>query len=199
MYTEASLRAELALIYRNPDEKFQWEAKESGPVTLDDVVRYCWVAYDKARHASGPQVIGRSWDLHGSLRKEIANLVKDSTLHDAGTRGNILQMDKWSLVMNDCWLLGGIHRQATFQVMSMPTWQNVWSPSLNSFVVTARELIGLRIAGYERQIGPAQRHQDAVYVPRNEAAAMAACLEDYHLEVALRETRGPLGATDLVT
>jgi hypothetical protein len=198
MYTEESLREELAKIYRNPADGFMWEQTKSAGITLDDIARYCWTAYSKARTASGPQVIGRITDLHETLQKKMANIVKGKTLLDEGTEGNILKMDKWCLVLNDCWLLGGIHRGAPFHLMSMPTWRNVWAPDYNGFVVTARELIGLKIFGYEREVGPGVRNQVAGYVSRNSASALASCLEDYQLEVALRESRGPIGATDLI-
>src|SRR5262245_39744458 len=175
-----------------------WEATKSGRVTIGDVVRYCWVAYDKARTASGPQVIGRITDLHETLQRKAANILKGQTLFDEGTRGNVLRMNKWCLVLNDCWLVGGVHRQAPFQLMSMPKWQNVWAPDYQGFVVTARELIGLKVFGYEREVGPGARGQYAGYACRNDGTALAASLEDYHLEVALRESRGPLGATDLM-
>ena len=65
----------------------------------------------------------------------------------------------------------------------------------------AREVIGLELFGYVREaatdFGPAFMGQ-ATYQCRQESRALAADLEDYHLAVALRESRGPIGAADLV-
>lgn len=202
MYTQQSLRAELARIYRNPSDGFMWEAKPSaGGVTFDDIAAYCWRAYSKARSAAGVQVIGRIADIHQSIQAKIANIMQGQTLFDTGTSGNVLKMDKWCLVMNDCWLLGGVHREADFVLMSTESWQNLWNPQIASFVVTAREMIGLNEFGYVRRagtsLGPGSEGA-ATYVCTNGAKARCADLEDYHLAVALRESRGPIGAAELV-
>ena len=198
IYTEESLRSEVAQIYRNPSDGFMWEQTKSAGITLDDISRYCWTAYHKAHTASGPQVIGRINDLHETVQQKLAHIFKGQTLFDDGTKGNILKMDKWCLVLNDCWLLGGVHRGAPFHLMSKPTWQNVWAPAYDGFVVTARELIGLQTFGYARDVGPTGRHTHATYVSRDSGAALSACLEDYQFEVALRESRGPRGAAGLI-
>ena len=72
----------------------------SAGITLDDISRYCWTAYHKARTASGPQVIGRVNDLNDSVQKKMAHILKGQTLFDEGTQGNILKMDKWCLALN---------------------------------------------------------------------------------------------------
>jgi len=202
MYTRQSLRNELAKIYRDAADGFMYEEKKnSKATTLDDIERYCWAAYSKARSAAGPQIIGRIADIHQSIRAKIAGIIGQQTLLDDGTRGNVLKMDKWCLVMNDCWLLGGIHRTASFAVMSQATWQNVWNPQIQSFVVTAREVIGLNEFGYVKQAGAALAPGSkalATYVCANPNRARGADLQDYHLAVALRESRGPLGAAELV-
>lgn len=201
MYTRQSLRAELEKIYRNPSDGFMWEAQKSDAITLDDIERYCWTAYSKARDGTGPQVIGRIADIHQTIRTKIAGILGGQTLLDHATRGNVLQMDRWCLVMNDCWLLGGVHREADFVLMSTESWQNLWNPQIASFVVTAREMIGLNEFGYVRRagtsLGPGSEGA-ATYVCTNGAKARCADLEDYHLAVALRESRGPIGAAELV-
>ena len=201
MYTLESMRGELARIYRQQDG-FIWAPEgESKDATLDEIVRYCWTGYEKALTAKGPQVIGRISDIHMSLQVKIANITKGQTLHDSSTHGNILKMDRWCLVMNDCWLLGGVHRRATFELMSQPTWQNVWNPTVGGFIVTIREVIGLEHFGYVREagrsLGPGSQAA-ASYTCRNPSAAMVADLEAYHLAVALRESRGPMGAVEFI-
>lgn len=202
MYTQQSLRAELAKIYRNPSDGFMWEENpRPDGVTLDDIAEYCWSAYWKARTATGVQVIGRIADIHKSIQEKIANIMQGQTLLDEGTSGNVLKMDKWCLVMNDCWLLGGVHRNASFALMSGAVWQNVWNPQIGGFVVTAREVIGLNEFGYVRQTGTAFGPGSlamATYECKDLNAAHEADLESYHLAVALKESRGPLGAVDLI-
>ena len=225
MYTRDSLRAEIAKIYAHHDRQFIWTqsadvafksalsggqsqqqagaaaaAKKS--TTIDELLEYCWTAYDKARTATGPQVIGRIKDLHQSIQTKVANILKGQTLLDESTHGNVLRMDKWCVVLNDCWVLGGIHRAATFYLMSgLTTWTNTWDSSIGGFVVTVREMIGLQEFGYEQQrgasLGPGSEAV-ATFVCRNPAMAEAADLEAYHLAVALKESRGPRGAVDVM-
>jgi hypothetical protein len=203
MYTEQSLRAEIQKIYRNPADGFMWEDKPSSKAsTLDDIAKYCWVAYDKARRADGVQVIGRVSDIHQAIQTKISNILQNQTLLDPATHGNVLRMDKWCLVMNDCWLLGGVHRRARFVLMSTASWKNVWNPGIGGFVVTAREVIGLHTFGYTRGQGPSLgpgSEGTATYTCEHEGLATSADLEAYHLAVALRESRGPIGAADLIT
>jgi len=204
LYTEQSLGAEIALIYRNPATSGFMEYEKAdvkAGTTLAVIQKYCWTVYSKAYKASGPQVIGRLGDLHRSLREKISNIMEGQTLVDDSTQGNILKVDRWSLTVNDCWILGGIHRRADFTLMSGYTWTNAWSPDYNGFVVTGRELIGLQTFGYKPRkgasLGPGSQ-AIATFTPVDEALALASDLEDYHLAVALLESRGPMGAVNLI-
>jgi len=204
LYTEQSLGAEIALIYRDPAKSgfmdFE-KAEVKAGTTLPLIQKYCWTVYSKAYKASGPQVIGRLGDLHRSLREKISNIMEGQTLLDDPTQGNILKVDRWSLTVNDCWILGGIHRRADFSLMSGYTWKNVWNPDINGFVVTARELIGLQTFGYKAgkgaSLGPGSQ-AITTYASGDEGLALASDLEDYHLAVALLESRGPMAAVDLI-
>ena len=225
MYTRDVLRAEIAKIYANEDREFIWAqaaddaakgaralgqsaeqvaaaAKAKKSTTLDGLVEYCWTAYDKARAATGPQVIGRIKDLHQVIQTKVANILKGQTLLDQDTHGNILRMDKWCVVLNDCWVLGGIHRAATFHLMSgLTTWTNTWDSSIGGFVVTVREMIALQEFGYKQQVGislgPGSQ-AFATFVCGNAAMAEAADLESYQLAVALKESRGVRGAVGVM-
>ena len=61
------------------------------------------------------------------------------------------QGSKWSLWLNDCFILGGIHSHATFYLKSNPDALDYLDKN-NQFVfnVTQRELIGLITFGYSR-------------------------------------------------
>ena len=204
LYTEQSLGDEIALIYRDPATSgfMEYEkAEQKAGTTLPLIQKYCWTVYNKAYKASGPQVIGRLGDIHRSLKEKISNIMEGQTLLDDFTQGNVLKVDRWSLTVNDCWVLGGVHRRAPFALMSDYTWKNIWNPDIQGFVVTARELIGLQTFGYTRVTGTALGPGSlavATYVSGDEGLALASDLEDYHLAVALAESRGPRAATDLI-
>jgi len=64
------------------------------------------------------------------------------------------QGKKWSIWLNDSFILGGIHGRATFYLKSNPDSLDYVDPK-NEFVfnVTQRELIGLTTFGYSRGAG----------------------------------------------
>jgi hypothetical protein len=145
--------------------------------TAEDVADYCWCAYDKARKAGGDQVIGRVTHLKGAgLYKQVADLAgKQDTLFTKGAQGNLLQMDKWARVINDSWILGGVHRGAKFRLTSPRSLENLWNFAAGYASVTAREILGLLHFGYRfQQVGPWQ-----LLVSANPGGAMTASLMDY--------------------
>ena len=111
-------------------------------------------------------VIGRQNHLsQAGLFDKVANIIGNNTLFDAGSKGNLLQMDKWAKVVNDAWVLGGVHRQALFRLASPLAMHNLWNSSGGYFIVTAREIAGLLHFGYEYQrIGPWQTLSSKNYV-----------------------------------
>jgi hypothetical protein len=117
---------------------------------LNDLLEYCWLAYSKAHEASGPQLIGRKGDLWVAdhLKRTGIRVEEKQTLWDSHTRGNIQILDRWAPVVNDCWMLGGIHRRADFDLVSVRTLKNLWDFDNGFHVVTAREIMGLLNFGY---------------------------------------------------
>lgn len=131
-----------------------------GQNLLNDILEYCWLAYSKAADASGPQLIGRKGDLWVTEQLDRAGIsVKDhQTLWDPHTKGNIQVLDKWSPVVNDCWVLGGVHRRTDFVLVSVTTLQNLWDFAHGFHIVTAREILGLLNFGYSlKQQSPGVR------------------------------------------
>ncbi|MER7728158.1 hypothetical protein [Streptomyces sp. NPDC096323] len=74
--------------------------------------------------------------------------------------GQVLDSDKWTILVNDAWLLGGAHCAAEFFLASPRTKENLYrtarpdwfKPSRTfrpGFTVFSRELIGLKSCGYE--------------------------------------------------
>jgi hypothetical protein len=117
---------------------------------INDLLEYCWLVYSKAVNATGPQLIGRTADLWVAqhLQRTGINPQKRQTLWDPHTRGNIQVLDKWAPVVNDCWVLGGMHRHADFELVSMRTLKNLWDFDKGFHIVTAREILGLLNFGY---------------------------------------------------
>jgi len=159
-----------------------------------EVLEYCWALYEGVLNGAGDQVIGRQKDL-GELRtdfyKGIGGLgsttndrgVPESTNFDDGTFANVQQMDKWAKVCNDAWVLGGVHRRATFRLVSPRVITNMWNQN-GYFVVTAREIIGLVHFGYAfEQIGPWQ-----CMVSKNSVKSQSADLVTYDKIINRQET-----------
>jgi hypothetical protein len=156
---------------------------------LNDMTEYCWLAYSKAFNTSGPQVIGRKGDLWVAEHLErvgITNKDKE-TLWDPYTKGNIQVLDKWAPVVNDCWVLGGVHRRADFDLVSVRTLENLWSFKDGFHVVTAREIFGVLNFGYTLKQGSTP----VKLVSTDAGKAQTATLQQY---AALMKNKEALGA-----
>src|SRR5262245_17818849 len=158
---------------------------------LQEILEYCWTGYEKSLRSTGDLVTGRCDDLASTrtkpdpvtgktlgganLYERVAEVGGDKTLFDAGTQGNLLKFDKWAPVVNDSWILGGVHGQRRFRLASGLKLHNLWNGKDGYFVVTAREVLGLLNFGYKMmQIGPWQ-----CFVCVNRVKAMAADLQKY--------------------
>lgn len=144
---------------------------------LNDMLEYCWLAYSKAVNATGPQLIGRTGDLWVAqhLRRAGISLEDQQTLWDPHTKGNIQMLDKWAPVVNDCWVLGGVHRYADFELVSVPKLQNLWDFNQGFHVVTAREMLGLLEFGYSVK----QQSNGVKLVCTDQAKAHLASIQAY--------------------
>lgn len=129
-----------------------------GQGALDEIVEYCWTAYQKSYKGVGDLVIGREGHLsQAGLYQKVAEMQNGQTLFDKAAQGNLLKVDKWARVVNDAWILGGVHRYALFRLASPRVMENLWNQNGGYFVVTARELLGLLTFGYgHEQVGPWQ-------------------------------------------
>ncbi|WP_152249596.1 hypothetical protein [Xanthomonas maliensis] len=85
---------------------------------------------------------------------------------DAGG-GSIMDSSKWTMLVNDAWLLGGIHSRTKFYLASPRTKVNIINSDglyANQLTVTGRELAGLKMFGYRvisMKIGEVAIHYDA--------------------------------------
>jgi hypothetical protein len=181
---------------------FKWEEKGDvhpelasqfkygrGQNFLNDLLEYCWLVYSKALNSVGPQFIGRTGDLWVPKQLSKAGITdsKTQTLWDSFTQGNIQVMDKWSPTVNDCWVLGGVHRRANFELVSARTLRNLWDFKMGFHIVTAREILGLLYFGYKLQ----QQPNRVVLTCQNSAAALNATIEAYDNYMKSMEGKGP--------
>jgi hypothetical protein len=155
---------------------------------LNDMLEYCWLAYSKALNASGPQLIGRTGDLWIAqhLQRAGIKLEDQQTLWDPHTKGSIQVLDKWAPVVNDCWVLGGIHRLADFELVSIRTLKNLWDFDKGFHVVTAREILGLLNFGYSLK----QQPNVTKLICTHPAKAQAATIQAYDNFMKGKESTG---------
>ncbi len=100
---------------------------------------------------------------------------------DSDDSGSILSADRWSLLANDAWVLGGIHARTEFHFASPLRWENLWDARGNRMTVTAREVIGIMAFGY-RIIRPVPQ-LEAVAQCIDPIKAAAASLPAYKKEI----------------
>jgi hypothetical protein len=108
-------------------------------------------------------------------------------LWTSSVRGNIQMLDKWSPVVNDCWILGGVHRHAKFELVSVRSMKNLWDFDRKGHVVTAREVLGLLHFGYSMTQGPASLWFTCTDVGK----ANAATVQEYSSFAREQEALGP--------
>jgi len=156
---------------------------------LNDLLEYCWLVYSKAKSAAGAQLIGRTGDLWVAAQLSAVGIsdTGKQTLWDSYTKGNIQVMDKWSPTVNDCWVLGGLHRQADFELVSVRTLQNLWDFKLGFHIVTAREILGALHFGYKLDTSKTPVR----LVCKDTAAARGATVERYDAYMKELQTKGP--------
>lgn len=180
---QVASRLNPALVKEDPN--LAWGGLSEKQIFEKAIAAYCWHAYEKARTSAGDLVIGRESDLTAAgLYEKVANVGSLDTIFDEGAAGNLLKLDKWALVVNDSWIIGGIHRLAKFRLASGRIPRNLWNAEKSCLIVTARELIGLLHFGYElQQVGPWQ-----VLVCTQPAIAGNANLIEYDKLIKLRGT-----------
>jgi hypothetical protein len=171
----------------NPNlaKQFQYGRRQN---SFYDLLEYCWLVYSKALYAAGPQLIGRTGDLWvpKQLSKAGISDPNTQTLWDNFTQGNIQLMDKWSPTVNDCWVLGGVHRRADFELVSIRSLQNLWDYDKNLPIVTGREILGALHFGYELKEQPGRVR----LVNKDPAAAQDATLEAYDAFMKQMQAKG---------
>jgi hypothetical protein len=79
---------------------------------------------------------------------------------DQNQPGNLLRVDNWGLMINDAWLIGGINGRSTFNFVGVAVFNHniedliafndlyLRGNGQHPITVTAREILGLKAAGY---------------------------------------------------
>ncbi len=210
-YTEHSLRIALRSLPLNPP-RWVWDARAQTPAveaavgrvrslasSMPPMVRfrfelwrYCWGVYSLAAADAGDRVIGGEWDADafspsaGHEKWARVNAGWGQVARRAGlyapAGGGAPRMDKWHPVLNDCWLLGGVHRLAPFRLVSTRRDGGGADRAAATTAVTAREVLGLRRFGYAPDLRLAA--SGVIFRPSNPALALSASLESYAAALA---------------
>ena len=100
------------------------------------------------------------------------------TMNEGAQGGSVLNSDNWTMLMNDAWLLGGLHSTNPIYLASGRTSENVKGTNpAYPMSVTGRELIGITSFGYEIVSGHPSLGE--VARPVNQEAARSASLITY--------------------
>lgn len=181
------------VVNRELANKFQYAPVHN---YLNDLLEYCWLVYSKAFNSPGDQLIGRQDDLWvpEQLSKVGITDKTTQTLWNNFTQGNIQVMDKWSTTVNDCWVLGGVHRYANFKLVSVRTLKNLWDVTCGFHIVTAREILGVLHFGYKMEEKP----QGVTLTCQDSRAAMNATIEAYADYMVDMQTKGASSIASLL-
>lgn len=160
MYTKETMLQHVIRLARY--HKMSWWVQDEiyGPKNTPhfwyELNEFCWLVYNKAYTSSGPAYLGRIADIQ-DIRIKICNIQPSGLgLLEHNTKGNALSSPKWAPVLNDAWILGHIHRNADFMLVSLRSPANLWEESQyrRGVTITGRELIGLRHFGYVQDKNP---------------------------------------------
>ncbi len=145
MYEEVTFKAEIASLLPSG---FNTDAHRNA----------CWQVYNNAQAPDHNRLVAGRLEHLGD--EQIRILGKTN----ASSSGSILRTENtWSIILNDSWILGGVHGHVNFELVS-PVRGNVMDQNYTTdlsadrkFTVTGRELIGLKTFGYQQVYGPVEK------------------------------------------
>lgn len=169
-------------------EEFEFYATALSDVygNLDqDDVENAFRAYQHAQQTGlRLAIMGRLVKQSSEAEPGIDDPLRDNFLrmNEADRGGSVLYSGRWSMLMNDAWVLGGLHSGTPFYLASPRTSQNLTGTNPDfPMTVTARELIAITQFGYEIVSGHSSLGEVAQLVDEN--AASRVTLEEYALAV----------------
>ena len=121
-------------------------------------------------------VLGREKDLQ-SLKDEYG-------LAEEGGR-MLIGVKTWDIVVNDSWILGGIHAQSPFLLKTVLTFDSVYNVEQKNnpdqtrvMYVTTREIAGLNLFGYRKNT---ENADGQLFLCEDKNAASDANFQDYRM------------------
>ena len=122
-------------------------------------IEVAWNVYNAAQHTNLAFLILGRWEEDSNLQHPGIDRTMRENLHimdEVFAGGSIMDSSNWTILVNDAWLLGGVHSHTQFYLASPRTLDNIYdnvgpAPRLTA---TGRELTGLRVFGYTIQALP---------------------------------------------
>jgi hypothetical protein len=117
-------------------------------------IEVAWNVYHAAMDTDLQFLILGRWVMNSIPEHPGIDRILQENLHimdEVFTGGPILNSHNWTLLVNDAWVLGGIHSHTEFQLASPRTLENIYNdngPYAGQMTVTGRELTGLAVFGY---------------------------------------------------
>ncbi len=147
-----------------------------------------WKVYKKSNEETGDMYIGRLDDTAKLYEEFGLGSKSDATFNlMPGKKINVQKLKNWTVLINDCWMLGAIHKFRTFNMVSkISSTEDIWNVR-GYFIVTGRELLGLSKFGYKPQV--TGNGMSYICVDRRKAAS--ATLRDY-AELANKAATSPV-------
>ncbi|XVS67076.1 hypothetical protein ACQPYE_13755 [Actinosynnema sp. CA-299493] len=161
MFTRSQFKKaaqDVRALYRDADLDRTWDGKDA---FSDAAVTVAWSVYDAVVRASDKsdfigliigslRITNQPPDLDGSgIDPDVKN--NFWTMHEATKKfgpGGVLKSHNWSILVNDAWLLGGVHTRLKFFLASPRTTNNVYDTTRRRLRVFGRELAGLAYFDY---------------------------------------------------
>lgn len=116
--------------------------------------------------------------IDSNMKKDLKVLNEKSKIS-----GSILDTEKWSLLANDAWLLGGLHGLTEFHFASRIIMSNVWDETRKRMTVMGRELIGITSFGYRIFRPYPNLEHVAICEEQDKYKALSSTLLTYRYEV----------------
>jgi len=195
---EAEIKS-LEGVYRSQMPKWYHPAQ-----TWGGEIDHAWLLYSNARSNDlgmlilGGEELRSDKDLlanFGTTAAAPAQNESQDTTFKPGVRpsaknktGSVLKEKYWWPMMNDAWVLGGIHGLSEFHLATASpdsvTNAELWEGKLRRARVLGREMIGLSAFGYKRAKNNFEALTGVVYVAASEDKAKAATFTQYLRAIA---------------
>ena len=138
---------------------------------------YDW--YEKAK-SQKQIVLGREKDLE-SLKEQYGLAEKNGSM--------LIGVKNWDILVNDSWILGGIHAQSPFLLKTVLTYDTVYNVAQKDnpdqtrvMFVTTREIAGLNLFGYRKNADSADGQ---LFVCEETKAASDANFKSYRIHTEM--------------